>query len=121
MMLSVWPVAASRATADSTASGIEAAMITVDRQDPRKIRIIRLVRAAARAPSRSTPDTAAFTNSDWSFRATIFRDEGRLAWIFGSAALTPLTMAMVEVAPFLNTVISTDRWPSTWTTFCCGA
>ncbi len=45
-------------------SGIEIAMMTVERQLPRKIRIIRLVRAAAITPSLMTPPTAALTNSD---------------------------------------------------------
>ena len=46
------------------ASGIEIAMITVERQLPRNSRIIRLVSTAAIAPSLTTPSTAAFTNSD---------------------------------------------------------
>ncbi len=121
MMFRVWPVAASMATADSTASGIEAAMITVERQEPRKIRIIRLVRAAAIAPSRTTPETEAFTNSDWSFSATISARAARWrrAWVM--AARIPSTMAMVEIEPAFSTVISTERLPSTCTTFCCGS
>jgi hypothetical protein len=51
IMLSVWPVAHRPISAASTASGIEVAMITVERQLPRNSRIIRLVRAAAMAPS----------------------------------------------------------------------
>jgi hypothetical protein len=62
--LSVCPKAASAAIAASTASGIDTAMITVERHDPRNSRIIRLVSAAAIAPSRTTPDTAAFTKID---------------------------------------------------------
>ena len=64
MMFSVSPLAARPATAASTLSGIEVAMISVERQLPRNSRIIRLVSAAAITPSRMTPDTAAFTNSD---------------------------------------------------------
>ena len=68
MMFSVWPLADSAAMAASTASGIDIAMITVERQLPRNSRIIRLVRAAAidalLAPRRRS---RAFTNSDWSF------------------------------------------------------
>ena len=41
-------------------------MMTVERQLPRKSRIIRLVSAAAITPSWITPLTAAATNSDWS-------------------------------------------------------
>ncbi len=52
MMFSVWPERRERATEDSTASGIEVAMITVERQLPRNSRIIRLVSAAAMTPSR---------------------------------------------------------------------
>jgi hypothetical protein len=37
----------------------------------------------------------------------------------GSACLTPSTIDSVEVAPFLSTVISTERRPSTWTTLVC--
>ena len=51
---------------DNTASGIEIAMMTVERQLPRNSRIIRLVSAAAIVPSRITPEIAALTNSDWS-------------------------------------------------------
>ena len=64
MMLSVSPSAQSIAIEPSTESGIEVAMITVERQLPRKIRIIRLVSAAAMMPSRMTPLTAALMNSD---------------------------------------------------------
>jgi len=35
--------------------------------------------------------------------------------------LMPLTMSSVEVEPFLNTLISTERLPSTWTTLVCTA
>ena len=64
MMLSVSPSADRIATEPSTDSGIEIAMMTVERQLPRKIRIIRLVSAAAITPSLMTPLTAALTNSD---------------------------------------------------------
>ncbi len=120
-MFSVWPVTARMATAESTASGIEAAMITVERQLPRNSRIIRLVRAAASAPSRTTPETDAFTNSDWSFSGTMLTSAGSRAWIRGRAALTPSTTAMVEVPPFLRMVIRTERLPSTCTTLVWGA
>ena len=73
MMLSVWPSADSAAIDASTASGIEVAMITVERQLPRNSRIIRLVRAAAMTPSLTTPEIAAFTNSDWSFSGAILK------------------------------------------------
>ena len=61
IMFKVWPVSHSPISADSTARGIEMAMMTVERQLPRNIRIIRLVRPAASVPSRTTPLTAALT------------------------------------------------------------
>ncbi len=38
-----------------------------------------------------------------------------------SIFLMPLTMSSVEVMPFLNTLISTERLPSTCTTLTCTA
>ena len=64
--LIVSPVAASSATEVRIASGIEIVMMSVERQLPRKIRIISPVSAAATTPSKMTDDTAAFTNLDWS-------------------------------------------------------
>ena len=64
MMLSVSPSAESVAIEPSTESGIEVAMMTVERQLPRNSRIIRLVRAAAMMPSWMTPLTAPLTNTD---------------------------------------------------------
>ena len=64
MMLSVSPSAERVAIEPSTDSGIEVAMISVERQLPRKIRIIRLVSAAAMTPSRTTPLTAALMKTD---------------------------------------------------------
>ena len=64
MMLSVSPSAASVAIEPSTDSGMEVAMISVERQLPRKNRIMRLVSAAAMTPSRMTPFTAALMKID---------------------------------------------------------
>ncbi len=64
MMLSVSPSADSVAIEPSTDSGIEVAMISVERQLPRNSRIIRLVSAAAMTPSRTTPPIAALTKID---------------------------------------------------------
>ena len=64
MMFRVSPNAARSAIEPRMASGIEMAMITVDRQLPRNSRIIRLVSTAARTASCATPDTAPSTNSD---------------------------------------------------------
>ncbi len=63
-MLSVSPIAESAAMEDRIASGIDTAMITVERQLPRNSRIIRLVSAAAMTPSRATPLIAARTKID---------------------------------------------------------
>ena len=79
MMFRVWPKAERSAIEESTASGMETAMMTVERQLPKNKRIIRLVRRAAKAPSRTTPDTAAFTNTDWSDRGRTFSDAGRVS------------------------------------------
>lgn len=64
MMLIVWPSADSASSDVSTASGIDTAMISVARQLPRNSRIINAVRHAAISASRTTPWTAAFTNTD---------------------------------------------------------
>ncbi len=116
----VWWKADRAAMAASTDSGIEVATIRVERHEPRNSRIIRLVSAAAITPSRITPSTAAFTKVDWSLMARTFSVGGRLAFNSGSSALMPDTTSTVEAEPVLSTVISTERWPSTCTTFCCG-
>ena len=64
MMLSVSPIADSMMMAPSTESGIEIAMMTVERQLPRNSRIITLVSSAAITPSWATPAMAPLTNSD---------------------------------------------------------
>ena len=64
MMFSVSPSAESMAMEPSTESGIDVAMMMVDRQLPRKIRIIKLVSAAAMTPSRMTLLTAPLMNTD---------------------------------------------------------
>ena len=64
MMLSVSPKAAKPKMAPMMDRGIEMAMMTVDRQLPKNSKIMRLVRAAAMAPSMATPEMAARTNKD---------------------------------------------------------
>ena len=66
MMFSVSPAADSAATEPGWRAGSTAAMMTVERHEPRNSRIIRLVSVAAIAPSLTTPEIAPFTNSDWS-------------------------------------------------------
>ena len=90
-------------------------MITVERQLPRNSRIIRLVRAAAITPSLTTPEIAAFTNSDWSLSRAMCSPGGSVSRSFGSAAFTPATIARVEAEPLFSTLISTERRPSTRT------
>ena len=64
MMFNVSPSAERMAIEPSTDSGIDVAMITVERQLPRKIRIIMLVSAAAMTPSRITLFTAPLMKTD---------------------------------------------------------
>ncbi len=64
MILSVSPMADSAPIAPKMDSGIEVVTIRVERQLPRKSRIIRLVSAAAIIPSRITPWIDARTNTD---------------------------------------------------------
>ena len=64
MMLSVSPAHASTAIEPRMASGIEVAMMIVERQLPRNSRIIRLVSTAAITASVTTPPIAPSTNSD---------------------------------------------------------
>ena len=64
MRLMVSPRALSVAMEQSTASGMERAMMTVLRQEPIKSKIISAVRAAAISPSFKTPLMAALTKTD---------------------------------------------------------
>ena len=106
---------------DRTASGIEIAMITVERQLPRNSRIIRLVSAAAIMPSRNhAGDRRLARKRLVRERRDMLSDDGRVSFSFGSSALTPATMASVEADPLLSTVISTERRPSMRTMLVCG-
>ncbi len=87
MMLSVSPIADSMMMAPSTASGIETAMMTVERQLPRNSRIITLVSSAAMTPSKATPVMAPRTNSDWSPIKPILSASG-------SESLTSMTLLL---------------------------
>ena len=120
MMLSVSPKAARPISAPMIDSGIDTAMITVERQLPRNSRIIRLVSAAAMMPSTATPLIAARTNIDWSLIGSTDRFAGQPGLSSTSLARMPSTIASVEVAPFLSTDNSTERSPSTWTILVCG-
>ena len=65
-MLMVSPSADRQMIEARIDSGIEMAMIRVLRQLPRNSRIMSPVRAAAMTASRTTPEIAARTNTDWS-------------------------------------------------------
>ncbi len=92
-------------------SGIEMQTISVLRQLPRNSRIMSAVSNAAMLASRTTPCTAARTNSDWSKSWVIFKAGGRVACILGRRSLTPCTTANVDAPPCRNTVSSDERPP----------
>ena len=71
MMLIVWFVNLSPRNAVKMASGIEVDTITTLRQLPRNAKFISETSTDARIASRTTPEIAARTNSDWS--KSIFR------------------------------------------------
>src|SRR6202795_3836640 len=119
MVLSVSPRKYSTTRDDRIASGIEIITTRVERQEPRKIRIISAVRPAAMAPSRKTPLTEFVTNTDWSNSSLILSPAGAAARVACRACYTPLTTASVEALPFLITLSSTERWPFSRTMFCC--
>ena len=75
---------------------------------------------AAITPSRTTPDTAALTNTDWSPSSRIPNEGGRVSFSRGRIDFTPETMDRVEAVPDLSTVMSTERRPSTRTTLVWG-
>ena len=64
MTFTVSPSQAKAVSANRMASGISMRMMTVERQLPRKTRIITPTSAAASAASRMTPTTAALTKTD---------------------------------------------------------
>ncbi|MNP09141.1 hypothetical protein D3C76_1012340 [compost metagenome] len=115
MTLSVWPLMASNAIAESTAKGIEAAMINVERQLPRNNRIMALVSSAAMIPSRATLPTDSLTKTEASPSNEVLRAGGRVSLILGSIARIPSTIDSVDMSPFFKAGISTARRPSTRT------
>ncbi len=112
MMLMVWPNAASAISDDSTASGIEIAMITVERQLPRNSRIIAAVRPAAIKASRTTPRIAELTKTDWSDTGVTVSARGRLGAIAASLSLTCSMMVSVDALPLFSICSSAARLPS---------
>ena len=113
MMLSVSPIADSITMAPSTESGIDTAMITVERQLPRNSRIITLVNSAAITPSLATPVIAPRTNSDWSAMKPILSASGSASLTSITFCLMPAMISSVEIEPAFSTIISTERLPST--------
>ena len=95
-------------------------MMMVERQLPRKMRIMSPVSAAATTPSKMTDDTAAFTNFDWSPTASRWRLDGKVFRNFGSSALTPAMTSSVEAEPLFRMVIRTAFEPLTRTMLVCG-
>src|SRR5580700_12340922 len=81
MMLIVCPIALRTMIEVRIANGIEVAMITVLRQLPRNVRIMKAVRHAAINVSRTTPLIAPRTKIDWSASGVICRVGGTVALI----------------------------------------
>ena len=121
MMLSVSPKAYRPSKAPMMDSGIDTAMMMVERQLPKNKKIIKLVSAAAIIPSMATALIAARTNMDWSLIGMTVSASGKDGLIALSFSSTPSTMASVEVLPFFSTDINTERLPLTWTILVCGA
>src|ERR1700678_1646500 len=93
-------------------SGIDVQTIKVERQEPRKSRIMSAVKAAAIDASRTTSLMDSDTKMDWSNNGVIVSAPGSPALTTGSICFTFLTMSRVEVCPFFSTVRSADRLPS---------
>ena len=96
-------------------SGMDTAMMMVERQLPKNKKIMTLVSAAAIKPSMATPCMAARTNKDWSLMGLTVSASGSEGLIALSFSSTPSTMAYVDVVPFFRTDINTERLPCTWT------
>ncbi len=118
--LIVSPSALNVAMEQSTESGMDRAMMNVLRHEPRNNRIIKAVNAAAMAPSRKTPLTAARTNRDWSANSLTCKSGETVAITPGRAALTLRTTSSVEAEPAFMMVSSAPFTPSWRTAFCCG-
>ena len=70
------------------ASGIDTSTIRVERHEPRNIRIMAPVSAAAMMPSRTTSEMAPDTKTDWSNSGVIFMSGGAAARIVGRKLFT---------------------------------
>src|ERR1700733_10490803 len=87
MTLMVWPSRESAVNELRTASGIETVMMRVDRQLPRKMRIMNPVSVAAINPSRTTALTEDLTKSDWSATNLRLTPGGSVASVGGEGSL----------------------------------
>ena len=101
-------------------SGMETAMMMVERQLPRKTRIMMAVRQAAMMASRMTPLTAPRTKMDWSDRALIWSCGGNWPLMLSSLARMPAMMSSVDDEPVFMMLIMMARRPSTRTILVCG-
>jgi hypothetical protein len=99
----VCPVRNSPTTPDRMATGMEVQTMTIERQLPRKNRIISETSPAAMPASRSTLLMAARTKTDWSKSRLSSIPCGAVALIVGSSSRTESTTARVE-APALRRI-----------------
>ncbi len=92
-----------------TASGIDTVMMSVERQLPRKMRIMNAVSAAAISPSRTTAATDGLHEDRTGRRRRVSVDSGRERGLESPASrsLMPAMMSRVEAEPILRTDIST--------------
>ena len=120
-MLIVWPMKLSTMIEVRIDSGIDTAMMRVERQLPRNSRIISAVRQAAMTASRMTLTTAPLTKIDWSASASIRNCGGKVCSTRGRMARMPLTTLIVEASPALMMLTSTPRRPFWRTILVCGA
>src|SRR5271154_1588310 len=77
------------------------------------------VSPAAIAPSRTTLVIDEVTSFDWSNSVLTLMPGGAAERAILRTLRTPSTTVSVEAPPFLMTPISTERRPSSRTTFCC--
>ncbi len=120
MTLIVCPAQFSPMIAHRMASGMEVAMMTVGRHDPKNSSTTMPVRAAAVSISRTTSKMESLTNTDASPRMLTFTSGGSSFWMRGSSALAPATTSSVEASPLFITTISTPCCPFTSTRLVCG-
>ena len=95
-------------------------MISVERQLPRKMRIIRPVSAAADTPSKMTERHRRLDEGRLIADRVEAKPAGSVSRSFGSSALTPSITSRVEAEPDFRIVIRTAFEPSTRTMLVCG-